>query len=713
MSPSDTNEVDLTSPELLINRELSWLEFNERVLQQGRAEEVPVMERLKFLAIVSSNLDEFFMVRVAGLKQQVDAGLTGRDASGLTALEQLNKISERAHHLGRDQSHAIVDALAELAGHGVRLVTPEELTAEQDTRLESYFTSEVLPLVTPLAVDRLDPFPVLPGLALHLALVLKSVSETGDQECLAVIPIPSTLSRFVQVQAENGVQLLPIELGLQRYVNHLFPDYRIEAHATFRLTRDAAATVIEDDSGDLLQSVEEVVRDRRRGAVVRLEVSSEPDGRILEWLTKWAGVSDADIYEVPHLLDATCLMDVTSISGFDHLKDPDWPPLFPQDLAGSESVWETLQEKDVLLFHPYESFEPVTSLLENAADDPAVFAIKQTLYRTSGDSPIVSALERAGENGKQVTVLVELRARFDESRNIKWARRLEDAGCHVIYGIAGLKTHAKLLLIVRREPRGIRRYVHLSTGNYNDRTARLYSDLSLLTTDRDLTSDAAAFFNMLTGYSQDVGWAKLSISPRGIRQRLLELIDREINTSTPDQPGLIMAKLNALQHKSMCQALYRASRAGVKVLLNVRGICCLRPGLKGISDNIRVTSIVDRYLEHARILYFRNGGRAEVYMSSADLMKRNLDDRLETMFPISNPTLRRRIIKILEMYFQDNVKAWELQPDGQYARVKKEGPPLRAQERLYRATVKATRAPRHDTGKLKPLRSPEKLQDDT
>ena len=427
----------------------------------------------------------------------------------------------------------------------------------------------------------------------------------------------------------------------------------------------------------MLHAVEKAVFDRRRRPAVRLIISARPDQRIKSWLTAWLHLGAEEVYEIDGPLDSAALMEIANWPGFDDLRNSDWPPQPPRDLIGAENLWDALQDHDVLLMHPYESFDPVVRLVEQAADDPDVLAVKQTLYRTSGDSPIVRALGRAAQNGKEVTVLVELRARFDEARNVQWARRLEDAGCHVIYGIAGYKTHGKALLIVRRQQQRIQRYVHLATGNYNDRTARLYSDLGLMTTDRDIAADVAAFFNLLTGCSEAVGWLKLCIAPTGLRQRFIDLIEREIQASTPDRPGLIMAKVNSLQETEICRALYRASQAGVKVLLNVRGICCLRPGVFGVPENIEVRSIIDRFLEHARIFYFRNGGHEEVYLSSADWMARNLVKRLEILFPIDDANLRRRLIDILNTCFADNVKSRRLCRDGSYEPVGRDGPRVR------------------------------------
>jgi polyphosphate kinase len=475
----------------------------------------------------------------------------------------------------------------------------------------------------------------------------------------------------------------------------------------FRIIRDADVAVEEDDAAELMEAMQAAILARRRRAVVQLTLSANPDPRLKDWLTRQFGVSEREVYEIDGMLDASVLMQLAGRPGFENLKYADWPPQRPRGLIGQEDLWGSLQEQDLLLFHPYEAFDPVIQLVSLAADDPSVLAIKQTLYRTSGDSPIVAALARAAENGKQVTVLVELKARFDEAKNVQWARKLEDAGCYVIYGIAGYKTHAKALLIVRREAHRIRRYVHLSTGNYNDKTARLYSDLGLMTSDGDMTADAASFFNLLTGYSQAVGWSKFSIAPTGLRQRFLDLIDREIQASTPDRPGLIMAKVNSLQDPKICKALYQASQAGVRVQLNVRGICCLRPGVPGVSDNIDVISIVDRYLEHARIFYFRNGGHEEIYMSSADWMVRNLEKRLEIMFPVPQPAQKKRLTNILRTYFADNVKARRLGPDGCYHPVPRSGAAVRAQEQFYREAVEAARTDPRGVTEFRPLTSPE------
>jgi polyphosphate kinase len=700
-------KISLTAPELYLNRELSWLEFNDRVLQEGLADDVPLLERLKFLAIVGTNLDEFFMVRVGGLVQQRAAGGRRKDPSGLTPAQQLEQIGRRVRRMVAEHSAGIARALAELRRRGLALLEREEWTPEQTQFLREYFSAEILPVLTPLAVESLHPAPLLPGLQIHVVAVLQTGAEPGSWQ-VAVVPQPGQAARFISIPGTTGPQLARLEDVIAANLDLVFPGGRVAGAGVFRITRDADVAISDDEGGDLLHTVEEAVLARRRRAAVRLEVSAAADPRVKRWLMEWLALPSEAVYEVGGMLGAGALMDLVGRRDLEGLRAPDWPPQPVADLLGAEDLWSVLRDRDVLLFHPYESFDPVIQLVELAADDPGVLAIKQTLYRTSGDSPIVRALERAARNGKQVTVLVELRARFDEARNVGWARRLEDAGCHVLYGVAGVKTHAKALLVVRREAGRIARYVHLSTGNYNDRTARLYSDVGLMTSQRELAGDVAAFFNLLTGASEAVGWASLTVAPTDLRQRLVELIEREIGASSADRPGLIMAKVNSLQDPGICQALYRASRAGVTVRLNVRGICCLRPGVKEVSDTIEVRSLVDRYLEHARIFSFANGGHEEVYLSSADWMTRNLDRRLELLFPVTEPALRRRLVAILETCLADTVKARRLLPDGTYERVKAGGPPVRAQEKFHRDAVEAARnAARTRPTRFRPLTRPE------
>jgi polyphosphate kinase len=700
----------LKSPDLFINRELSWLEFNHRVLQEGLDAELPLLERLKFLAIVGSNLDEFFLVRVAWLMQRRAAKVRKRDLAGMTPDEQLTAISGRAHRMVAEQSAGVREVFARLAEHGLRVCNREQWTEEHRLFAEAYFAREIEPILTPLAIQQLKPSPLLPNLQLHVAgLLVGKISGDFPDGRIVVVPVPSQLPRWVTLPSESETLVTRVEDVIAANLGELFPDDEVAATAAFRVSRDADVVLKDDEEiDDLLHAMEEVVLARRWRAPVRLTISARPDARLRKWLVDWLKLGDELVYEVDAPLESSALMELANRRGFDNLRSDDWPPQVPRDLIGAEDLWQAVQDHDVLLYHPYESFDPVVKLVEQAADDPQTLAIKQTLYRTSGDSPIIRALARAAQNGKEVIALVELKARFDEWRNVNWARRLEDAGVHVIYGVAGFKTHAKALLIVRRESQHVRRYVHLATGNYNDRTARLYSDIGLLTCDRELASDVAAFFNLLTGHSETVGWTKLAVAPIGLRQKFIDLIDREIQASTSDRPGLIMAKTNSLQDPQICRALYRASQAGVKVLLNVRGICCLRPGVSGKSDNIEVRSIIDRFLEHARVFYFHNGGHEEVYLSSADWMQRNLSKRLELLFPVIDPGQRRRLIDALETYFADNVKAWRLRSDGMYERVarKKKDPRVRSQQQFYRAAVAAAREAAHAEPRFRPLTRP-------
>jgi polyphosphate kinase len=691
----------LRSHDLYFNRELSWLEFNDRVLRQGLSDDLPLLERIKFLAIVTSNLDEFFLVRVAGLMSARAEGVRRRDPSGMTPAAQLRAISERVHRMMQEQQAGVLAALAQLAVAGIAVVPAVTWSDEQRSFLATYFSKEILPILTPLAVQELHPAPQLPGLQWHVAVLL---TKPSGEERIAVTPVPQQISRWVRLLGED-VRLARLEDVIAANVGSLFPGARIEGTALFRITRDADVSIERDETDDMLEAVEKAVLTRQRRPPVRLQVSP-CDPRIRAWLDELVKLQPEEVYEMDSSLDGAALMELSGWPGFEQLKNVEWTPQPPRDLLGSDDLFQALADHDVLLFHPYETFDPVVRLIEQAAEDPSVLAIKQTLYRTSGNSPIVRALGRAAQNGKEVTVLVELRARFDEARNIKWARRLEDLGAHVIYGIAGYKTHAKAVLIVRRQDNRIQRYVHLATGNYNDRTARLYSDFGLMTTDRDIANDVAAFFNLLTGFSETVGWSKLAIAPTGLQRRFLDLIEREVQVSTPDRPGLIMAKVNSLEDPEVCQALYRASQAGVKILLNVRGICVLRPGVEGFSEQIEVRSIVDRYLEHSRVFYFRNGGHEEVYMASADWMRRNLLKRLEIMFPILDPSFKKRVIEILNTFFADNVKARRLLADGTYVPVECVGPRVRAQAKFHKDAVDAVQLAAQSALQFRPLTSP-------
>lgn len=697
----------LTSPKLLIERDLSWLEFNDRVLREGMCPAVPPLERMKFLSIVSSNLDEFFMIRVAGWKQAQESGRGGRRRGEMSPAVLLTQIASRVERMVAEQSAALKELISELDRCGVHLLEPLRYTEAQKRFIRDYFARDVEAALTPLAIDAMDPKPLLPGLRLHLGLALREKAAGNDLR-FAVIPIPPSLPRLIAIPAGEGLHMARIEDVIATQAGKLFPGHEIVSVAAFRVTRDSDISVDEDDSDDLLETLAQAVRERTHRRVVRLEIHAGAHRALRKFLMTLFDVGPTDVYEIDGMLDLRDLMSLANRPGLEALRYEDWPPQPPKDLYGVEDLFAALRERDVLLFHPYESFEPVVELARTAATDPQVLAIKQTLYRTTGDSPIVAALQQAARNGKQVTVLVELRARFDEARNITWARALEAAGCDVIYGVAGLKTHAKMLLIVRREEYGLRRYLHLSTGNYNDKTARLYSDIGLMTTDRDLTADAAAFFNLLTGYSQQVGWSRLTIAPTGLRQRFLDLIEREIQSSTRTRPGWILAKVNSLEDPDICRALYRASQAGVQIRLNVRGICRLRPGIKGVSENIEVVSLVDRYLEHSRIFYFRNGGHEEVYLSSADWMTRNLDKRLEVLFPVTDPSQQKRLMDILQTFFRDNVKARRLLPDGTWQSVPPGEEPIRAQEIFYRQAVEEHQADRHNRLMFQPLKKARK-----
>jgi polyphosphate kinase len=698
-------DIDLKSPKWLINRELSWLEFNDRVLQEGLRQDLPPGERLKFLSIVGSNLDEFFMIRVAGLIQQRFAEPGKKDPSGLTASSQLALISRRVHKMVAEQSAGIKEVFGKLERQGFYVVSQADWSDRQSEFLRQYFNSEILPVLTPLALKDFKLAPLLPGLQLFVGLVVNSgKADTG----IVVIPVPGLLQRFVNIPTERDIYLAPVEDVIATNAQTLLGDVRIRSAAFFRITRDADISIQEDEAADLLSTVARAVHERRRRSAVRLEISTDADTHLKKWLRKFLRLKQENIYEMDGLLGASAIMQLVDLLPSEKLKVPDWPPQNHQDLIDGVDLWTTLQERDVLLFHPYDSFEPVMKLVRDAANDPNVLAIKQTLYRTSGSSPIVRSLADAARNGKEVTVLVELKARFDETRNVNWARELEDAGCHVIYGIARLKTHAKAMLIVRREQGRIRRYVHLSTGNYNDRTAKLYSDIGLMSSNADISADVAEFFNLLTGRSETVGWRQLTIAPTDLRQRFIELIEREIQQSTPGERGLIMAKLNALQDPAICRALYRASQAGVRVVLNIRGVCVLRPGIKKVSENIEVRSIIDRFLEHSRIYYFRNGGHEEIYLSSADWMRRNLDQRIEILFPVLDKRLKARALDILETLFKDNVQTWRLLPNGRYERIVPRGKKLRAQEKFYTDAVKASTAVKHIQSRFQPLSRPEK-----
>jgi polyphosphate kinase len=695
-------------PELFLNRELSWLEFNNRVLEEATDPANPLLERLKFAAIVAGNLDEFFMVRVAAVKHAVAEGDTGADLAGLTPGQQLQQISERAHAMvDRLYEGLTGEILPALGGRGIRILSPDVLESAPRAALARYFQDEVLPALTPLAIDSSRPFPMLANLSLNLALLLTPV-EGEEQPRLAVVQVPGRLPRLVRLPGGDGTTYVLLEEILRSELPALFPGQQVLESAVFRISRDSELDLDDEGGRDFLRILEAELRHRRQSGIVRLEVEAAGGEALLGVLTDRLGLAGQDVYRVRGPLDIRAFFSLVDLPALEDLRDPPLKPLTTLDPPPS-NLFDFLDDRDLLLHHPYESFDPVISLVARAADDPDVLAIKQTLYRTSGDSPIVRALARAAENGKQVTVLVELTARFDEQSNIHWAKSLEEAGAHVIYGIRGYKTHAKICLVVRRGQRGIRRYVHLGTGNYNDRTARLYTDFGLMTSDLQIGEDASAFFNALTGYSDPPRMKKLVMAPTQLRERILKLIERERQRAEAGQAGEIVAKMNSLVDEDIIRALYEAARAGVRIRLNIRGICCLRPGVKGVSESIEVVSVVDRFLEHGRIFFFRNGGDEEVYLASADWMPRNLDRRIELLFPVESPEARPKVLAALEAMFQDNVKGRRLQADGTYKRRRpaKGEEPYRVQIQLYREAQRTLERARVASGvTLEPLVTP-------
>ncbi len=686
-------------PELFLNRELSWLEFNGRVLEEATDPGVPLVDRLKFAIIVSTNLDEFFMVRVAALKQAIEEGDTEPDSAGIRPRQQLLLVGERAHEMyDRLGSTLFNDILPALGGHGIRIIALDQLEEQQRGFLSRYFRGEILPALTPLAIDVSRPFPKLANLSLNLALLL-APTEGEEQPRLAVVQVPGGLRRLVRPVGGDGTTYVLLEEIIRSELATLFPGQTVLESAAFRIARDAEMELDDEGGRDYLENIQEELRKRRMGKVVRLEVQEGAGDTLLAILVQRLEIEVPDIYTIKGPLDIRALQPLVELPSLAELREPTLKPLPVLDPRELEHIFSRLDEGDVLLHHPYESFEPVVALVAAAASDPDVLAIKQTLYRTSGDSPIVQALARAAENGKQVTVLVELMARFDEQSNIRWARSLEESGAHVIYGIRGYKTHAKICLVVRRGRQGIDRYVHLGTGNYNDRTARHYTDFGLMTSDRVIGEDASAFFNALTGYSDPPRMKQLAMAPTGLRERFIKLIQREQRRASEGQAAEIRVKMNSLVDEELIRALYDASRAGVRIKLNVRGICCLRPGVKGVSETIEVVSIVDRFLEHSRVFHFKNGGEDEVYLASADWMPRNLDRRIELLFPVG-PDCRNKVIEVLDAMFQDTVKSRRLMPDGSYRR-KRPGrgeEPFRAQVHLYREALRVQERARAASG---------------
>ena len=682
-----------TRSQRFINRELSWLEFNARVLSQAERPDVPTLERLKFACIVTTNLDEFFMVRVAAVKRQIKTGDYVQCPSGIAPSVLLARILARARELADRKYRCLLgEILPGLARAGLVLRRPGHYTPAQSTFLKKLFQEEIFPVLTPIRVSVGQPMPYITNLRLYSAFIVRPqpgadlipAADEDRDEYLSIVQIPTSLDRIIYLPDEAGtVSFALLEDVVVQHAAALFPGYAVTDECMFRVTRDADMGVDEERDEDFVEAMEQVIAGREFSDAVRLSVSRDA-GRLRGVLADVIGIDQGEVFDKSEPLDVGALVSLTAIAGFEEHKFPRWLHYDSPDLPADQPIWDVLRRRDVGLYHPFESFEPVVRLLQDAANDPAVLAIKMTLYRTSGDSPVVRALERAAEAGKQVTVLVEIKARFDEERNITWAERLERAGVIVIHGVARLKVHAKVLLIIRREQDGIRRYVHLGTGNYNDSTARLYTDLGLMTTSAEIAYEAGVFFNAITGYSAIPALNKLSMAPIGLKGRILQLIQRETLRSRAGIAARIQAKLNSLADPDVIEALYEASQAGVEIKLNIRGICMLVPGVRGLSDNITVVSIIDRYLEHARIFSFHNGGTPEIYASSADWMPRNLERRIELMFPVEDSDVRARATAVLDAAFRDSTNAHVMLPNGAYrpASVGRRGPAVRSQQVL-------------------------------
>lgn len=673
---------DLANSDFYYNRELSWLLFDERVLDEARDKSNPLMERLKFLSITASNLDEFFMIRVASLRDMVNAGYTKADIAGMTPLKQLEKIDEATHRLVDKQYSTLTRSLMPLMEQeGIHLILQhEDLNKAQQEFVDDYFMKNVYPVLTPMAVDSSRPFPLIRNRSLNIgALVSKKKKGAGKsnnvEKEFATVQVPSGIPRIIRLPGK-GDNVILLEEIIERNMGKLFLNYDVLCAHPFRIMRNADLTIEEDEAADLLKEIEKQLKKRQWGEVIRLEVSDDIDKRLMKILLKELNCREEAVYKIQGPLDLTFLMKLCGIEGYDNLRDEKFVPQPVPELAPDKDIFEAIRNKDILLHHPYETFQPIVDFIRQAAKDPDVLAIKQTLYRVSGHSPIIAALAQAAENGKQVTVLVELKARFDEENNIIWARMLEKAGCHVIYGLVGLKTHSKITLVVRREEEGIRRYVHLGTGNYNDSTAKLYTDIGLLTCSEPIGEDATAVFNMLSGYSEPLNWNRLSVAPLWLKDRFLSLIRRETRNAAAGKNAHIIAKINSLCDKDIIMALYEASMAGVKIELIIRGICCLKTGIPGVSDNISVRSVVGRFLEHSRIFYFENSGLPELYCGSADWMPRNLERRVEILFPIEEEDLKERVYNILDVMLRDTLKARVMDEEGDYVRIDKRGKEL-------------------------------------
>lgn len=687
--------MDFLDSQYYLNRECTWIKFNERVLRESVVPSNPLLEQLNFVAISASNLDEFFMIRVAGVKHLIESGVPHHDIAGMTPQEQFSAIETMVHKQVGQQYAYLNDIRERLCGEGLRFVKPSELTEEQHIWLEQYFEREIYPVVTPMAVDPSHPFPFLSSLSLNLAVLLRR--REGDSSVkTAILPVPSSvLERIIKVPGTGDEkQFLFLEDVLSTFAERFFLGCEILEATPFRVTRDADLD-IDDDAEDLLAEVVKSLKKRKKGAAVRLELAVSASRMVKTLLMTELALEERDVYMIPGPLDCKVFFSFTGIEGYDHLR---YAPAFPQpswelEKLHAPDMWQAISQQDIMVHHPYETFETVEKFVRLAATDPDVLAIKQTLYRVSSKSPIIAALAQAAENGKQVTVLMEVKARFDEENNIHMAAKLEKAGCHVIYGIMGLKTHSKITLVVRREEEGIQRYVHVATGNYNGKTARIYTDVGILTSNTLIGIDASAFFNLLSGYSDPPQWNKLAVAPLNLRQRIYEEIDQEIDWARKGKKALIIAKMNSLLDKKVIARLYEASQAGVRIQLIVRGICVLRPGVPGLSEHIEVHSIVGRYLEHSRLFYFYNNGKEDVFISSADWMPRNLNERVELMIPVEYPPHKERVKGILNLYFHDNVKAYAMNGDGTYRYLAdtRRGEPIHAQAMLQKEAEDHTR----------------------
>ncbi len=691
---------EFTRHEYFRNRELSWLAFDERVLSEARDKSIPLFERLKFLSITASNLDEFFMIRVASLKDMVHAGYTKKDLAGMTPREQIEEITREVRSLVDLQYSTYTRSLLPaLKQHGLRVIQEHEaLTKEEARYVDRYFRDNVYPVLTPMAVDSSRPFPLIRNKTLNIGALLQKKDEEDAELEFATVQVPSVLPRIVRLpDGEDGSRkVILLEEIIERNMQQLFLKYDIVSTSPYRVMRNADLTIDEDEASDLLKEIQKQLKKRQWGEAIRLEVEEKIDKRLLKVLTEELDIKEQALYKISGPLDLTFLMKMYGMEGFEDLKLPKHVPAAVKELPGDCNIFDEIRKGDILLHHPYQTFDPVVKFVKDAAADPKVLAIKQTLYRVSGNSPIIAALAQAAENGKQVSVLVELKARFDEENNILWAKMLEKAGAHVIYGLVGLKTHSKITLVVRREEDGIRRYVHLGTGNYNDSTAKLYTDIGLLTCSAPIGEDATAVFNMLSGYSEPEGWNKLSLAPLWLKDRFLTLIAREKEHAKNGGEGRIIAKMNSLCDRDVMTALCEASAAGVQIDLIVRGICCLKVGIPGVSENIRVRSIVGNFLEHSRIFYFYNNGQEEVFCASADWMPRNLEKRVEIMFPIEREELKKEVIHILDIELQDNVKAHILKPDDSYQKANRRGKaPLSSQDYFAEEARKKAKGEEH------------------